>query len=80
MFGALEFVGHVVMSVVDSQNKRDVEICKDNNHTRVEISKIILGGVALIGTLALQFYCTSKNEKPEIATASLPEQSLDSEI
>ena len=64
MFGFLDFIGNVITEVVHSNNKRDVDIITDNNRTRVEISKLVLGGVTLIGTLALQFYCNRQN-KPE---------------
>ena len=64
MFGLLNFLGNVIVDVVHSNNQRDVDIITDNNRTRVEISKIVLGGVTLIGTLALQFYCNRQN-KPE---------------
>ena len=68
MFGFLDFIGNVITKVVHSNNKRDVDIITDNNRTRVEISKLVLGGVTLIGTLALQFYCNrqNKNEPPII--------------
>ena len=68
MFGFLDFIGNVITEVVHSNNKRDVDIITDNNRTRVEISKLVLGGVTLIGTLALQFYCNrqNKNETPTI--------------
>ena len=68
MFGFLDFIGNVITEVVHSNNKRDVDIITDNNRTRVEISKLVLGGVTLIGTLALQFYCNrqNKNETPAI--------------
>ena len=64
MFGFLDFIGNVITEVVHSNNKRDVDIIT----TRVEISKLVLGGVTLIGTLALQFYCNrqNKNEPPII--------------
>ena len=67
MFGFLDFIGNVITEVVHSNNKRDVDIITDNNRTRVEISKLVLGGVTLIGTLALQFYCNRQN-KPETPT------------
>ena len=62
MFGFLDFIGNVITEVVNSNNKRDVDIITDNNRTRVEISKLVLGGVTLIGTLALQFYCNKQNK------------------
>ena len=52
----LGYVGTIVKDVVLSNNKRDVDICHDNNTTKIELGKLILGGVTLIGTLALQFY------------------------
>ena len=60
--GFLDFIGNVITEVVHSNNKRDVDIITDNNRTRVEISKLVLGGVTLIGTLALQFYCNKQNK------------------
>ena len=68
MFGFLDFIGNVITEVVHSNNKRDVDIITDNNRTRFEISKLVLGGVTLVGTLALQFYCNrqNKNETPTI--------------
>jgi len=62
MFGFLDFIGNVITEVVHSNNKRDVDIITDNNRTRIEISKLVLGGVTLIGTLALRFYCNRKNK------------------
>ena len=56
MFQLLGFLGNVVMEVVNSQNKREVEICKSNNSTRVELAKTLLEGAALIGTMALSAY------------------------
>ena len=38
MFQLLGFLGNVVMEVVNSQNKREVEICKSNNSTRVAMA------------------------------------------
>lgn len=52
----LGYVGTIVKDVVLSNNQRDVDICHDNNTTKIELGKLILGGVTLIGTLALQFY------------------------
>lgn len=65
MFGLLNFLGNVISDVVQSNNKRDVDIVTDNNRTRVEISKIVLGGVALVGTLALQWKCSKTQSPPE---------------
>lgn len=33
----------------------------DNNTTKIEIGKLVLGGVTLLGTLALKFYNSHKN-------------------
>ena len=56
MMSFLGYVGTLVKDVVVSNNKRDVDICHDNNNTKIELGKLILGGVTLLGTLALQFY------------------------
>ena len=59
MFQLIGLLGNVIFGVVDSNNKRDVEIVKDNNKSRIEISKVLLEGTALVGTLALSayYYC-----------------------
>ncbi len=56
MMSFLGYVGTLVKDVVVSNNKRDVDLCHDNNNTKIELGKLILGGVTLLGTLALQFY------------------------
>ena len=56
MISFLGYVGTLVKDVVVSNNKRDVDICHDNNNTKIELGKLVLGGVTLLGTLALQFY------------------------
>lgn len=56
MMSFLGYVGTLVKDVIVSNNKRDVDICHDNNNTKIELGKLVLGGVTLIGTLALQFY------------------------
>ena len=56
MISFLGYVGTLVKDVVVSNNKRDVDLCHDNNNTKIELGKLILGGVTLLGTLALQFY------------------------
>ena len=61
MMSFLGYVDTLVKDVVLSNNKRDVDICHDNNTTKIEIGKLVLGGVALLGTLALQFYNSHKN-------------------
>ena len=66
MFGLLGFLGDVLLGIVDSNNKRDISICKDNNQTRVDLAKIVVGGVALVGTLALQWKCTKTQSTPSL--------------
>ncbi len=56
MMSFLGYVGTLVKDVIVSNNKRDGDICHDNNNTKIELSKLVLGGVTLLGTLALQFY------------------------
>ena len=87
MFQLIGFLGNIVFGVVDSINKRDVEIVKDNNKSRIEISKVLLEGAALVGTLALSAYyhytsnkptqSQSKSELPLISSGSnLDQQSI----
>ena len=64
MFQIIGFLSNVVFGVVDSNNKRDVEIVKDNNKSRIEISKVLLEGAALVGTLALSAYYHHTSNKP----------------
>lgn len=64
MFQLIGFLSNVVFGVVDSNNKRDVEIVKDNNKSRIEISKVLLEGAALVGTLALSAYYHHTSNKP----------------
>ena len=64
MFQLIGLLGNVVFGVVDSNNKRDVEIVKDNNKSRIEISKVLLEGTALVGTLALSAYYHHTSNKP----------------
>ncbi|MBR6014159.1 MAG: hypothetical protein IK062_10340 [Selenomonadaceae bacterium] len=61
MINLLGYVGTLVKDVVLSDNKRDVDICHDNNTTKIEIGKLVLSGVTLLSTLALQFYNNHKN-------------------
>ena len=63
MFQLIGFLGNIVFGVVDSINKRDVEIVKDNNKSRIEISKVLLEGAALVGTLALSAYYHHSSNK-----------------
>ena len=56
MMSFLGYVGTLIKDVVVSNNKHDVDICHDNNNTKIELGKLILGGVTLLGTIALQFY------------------------
>ena len=63
MFQIIGFLGNVVMGVVDSTNKRDVDICKSNNSTRIELAKTLLEGAALIGSIALSAYYGCKSQK-----------------
>ena len=53
---ALITLANTALSFVESNNNRDVYIAHDNNQT-----KIALGGVALLGTIALQLYNAQKN-------------------
>jgi len=64
MFQLIGFLGNIVFGVVDSINKRDVEIVKDNNKSRIEISNVLLEGAALVGTLALSAYYHYTSNKP----------------
>lgn len=64
MFQLIGLLGNVVFGVVDSNNKRDVEIIKDTNKSRIEISKVLLEGAALFGTLALSAYYHHTSNKP----------------
>lgn len=65
MMSFLGYVGTLVKDVVLSNNQRDVDICHDNNNTKIEIGKLVLGGVTLLGTLALQFYNNHKNHSED---------------
>ena len=56
MMSFLGYFGTLMKDVVVSNNKRDVDLCHDNNATKIELGKLVLGGVTLIATLALQFY------------------------
>lgn len=87
MFQLIGFLSNVVFGVVDSNNKRDIEIVKDNNKSRIEISKVLLEGAALVGSLALSAYyhhtsnkptqSQSKSELPLISSgSSLDQQSI----
>ena len=58
---ALITLANTALSFVESNNNRDVYIAHDNNQTNIELSKIALGGVALLGTIALQLYNAQKN-------------------
>lgn len=58
---ALITLANTALSFVESNNNRDVYIAHDNNQTKIELSKIALGGVALLGTIALQLYNAQKN-------------------
>lgn len=40
MINLLDYVGTLVKDVVLSDNKRDVDICHDNNTTKIEIGKL----------------------------------------
>ena len=59
--GALITLANTALSFVESSNNRDIYIAHDNNQTKIELSKIALGGVALLGTIALQLYNAQKN-------------------
>ena len=61
MFELICYISDAVKEVVKSNNQRDFDISHDNNQTKIELSKVVLGGMTLLGTLALQFYCTSKD-------------------
>ena len=66
MMSFFGYVGTLVKDVVLSNNQRDVDICHDNNTTKIEIGKLVLGGVTtLLGTLALQFYNNHKNHSED---------------
>lgn len=65
MINLLGYVGTLVKDVVLSNNQRDVDICHDNNSTKIEIGKLVLGGVTLLGTIALQFYNNRKNNSKD---------------
>ena len=83
MFQLIGFLSNVVFGVVDSNNKRDVEIVKDNNKSRIEIAKVLLEGTALVGTLALSAYYhyTSNNKPTQLQSKSdLPIISSDSTL
>ncbi len=54
-------LANTALSFVESSNNRDIYIAHDNNQTKIELSKIALGGVALLGTIALQLYNAQKN-------------------
>ena len=61
MFELICYISDAVKEVVKSNNQRDFDISHDNNQTKIELSKVVLGGMTLLGTLALQFYCSSKD-------------------
>ncbi len=61
MFDLFCYISDTVKDVVKSNNQRDFDISRDNNQTKIELSKVVLGGMTLLGTLALQFYCRSKD-------------------
>lgn len=65
MMSFFGYVGTLVKDVVLSNNQRDFEICHDNNTTKIEIGKLVLGGVTLLGTLALQFYNSHKSNSED---------------
>jgi len=65
MIGFFGYVGTLVKDVVLSNNQREIDICHDNNTTKIEIGKLVLGGVTLLGTLALQFYTNHKNDSED---------------
>ena len=61
MFELICYISDTVKEVVKSNNQRDFDISHDNNQTKIELSKVVLGGMTLLGTLALQFYCSSQD-------------------
>ena len=60
MFELICYISDAVKEVVKSNNQRDFDISHDNNQTKIELSKVVLGGMTLLGTLACNFIALLK--------------------
>lgn len=60
MMNFISIIGSTILGVVKSNNNRAICIEHDNNVTKIELAKIAVGGVALVGTIALKFYDSQK--------------------
>ena len=60
MLNLISIIGSTILGVVKSNNNREICIEHDNNVTKIELAKIALGGVALVGTIAFKFYDSQK--------------------
>ena len=60
MINLISIIGSTILGVVKSNNNRAICIEHDNNVTKIELAKIAVGGVALVGTIALKFYDSQK--------------------